>query len=97
MVKTEYNTTEGMTKKLQSSGGKTKVKFYEKCNFDDDMNYRRESGKFQFEEDVFSKDAQIIVKIMHEVLLLVKLLQTESQIRCRYFKYYDLYYAVIKN
>ena len=35
------------------------------------MNYRRHSGTFHFEEDVFSKGAQGFSKIYHEVLLLM--------------------------
>ena len=45
------------------------------------MNYRRQSVAFQFEEDVFSQEAPSISKIYHEVLLIMKLLQTKSQIR----------------
>ena len=32
------------------------------------MNIRRQNGEFQFEEDPFSKGAQNISKIYHEVL-----------------------------
>ena len=34
-----------------------------KCNYYDEMPYRRHSGSFQFEEDLFSKNAERISKI----------------------------------
>ena len=45
------------------------------------MNIRRQTGNFQYEEDVFSKSAPIISKIYHEVLLILKCLQTEPQVK----------------
>ena len=60
------------------------------------MNNRRQSGNFQFEEDPFSKYVQGIGKFYHEVLLLVKFLQTKPQIKNMDIKYYDLFYTVIK-
>ena len=43
---------------LQGLKGKTKLKFDHILSiFDDEMNYRRQSGTFQFEEDFFIKDA----------------------------------------
>ena len=61
------------------------------------MNVRRQSGNFPFEEDPFSKNVQNIGKIYHEVLLMMKILQTKSQVRKMDIRYYDLYYTVIKN
>ena len=52
--------------------------------------------KFQTQEDPFSKNAQGISKIYHEVLLLMKFLQTKSQIKNMNINYYDLYYTVNK-
>ena len=40
------------------------------------MNIRN----FKFEEEAFSKNAQGISKVYHEVLLLVQLLQTKLQV-----------------
>ena len=51
---------------------------------------------FQVQEDPFSKNAQGISKIYHEVLLLMKLLQTKPQVKNMNNNYYDLYYTVIK-
>ena len=61
------------------------------------MNFRRRSGNFQFEEDVFSKGAQGISKIYHEVFLLKKFLQTKPQAKNKNIKYFNFYYTVIKN
>ena len=47
-------------------------------------------------QDPFAKNAQSISKIYHEVLLLMKFLQTKPQIKNMNIKYYDLYYTVIK-
>ena len=44
------------------------------------------------DEDSFAKNAQCISKIYHEVLMLMKFLQTKPRV-----KYYDFYYTVIKN
>ena len=49
------------------------------------------------DEDPFAKIAQGIVKIYHEVLFLMKFLQTKSQVKNMNITYYDLYYTVIKN
>ena len=47
-------------------------------------------------EDPFGKNDQSISKIYHEVLLLMKFLQTKPQVKNMKIKYYDLYYTVIK-
>ena len=44
----------------------------------------------------FSKNAQGIGKIFHEVLLLMEFLQTKPDIKNMKINYIDLYYAVIK-
>ena len=46
--------------------------------------------------DPFSKNAQGISKIYHEVLLLMNFLQTKPQVKKMNIDYYDLYYTVIK-
>ena len=48
------------------------------------------------QQDSFSKNAQIINKIYHEVLLLMKFLQTKPEVKNMNNNYYDLYYTVIK-
>ena len=52
---------------------------------------------FKFEEDKFSKTAQSISKVYHELLLLMKFLQTKPRIKKMIFTYYVLYYTVIRN
>ena len=60
-----------MINKLQQLKGETKLKFYKKIsNYYDNMNTR-------FHEDFFAKNARDVSKIYHEVLKLMKFLQTE--------------------
>ena len=47
-------------------------------------------------EDPFSKNAKGISKIYHEVLLLMKFLQTKPKVKNMNINYFDLYYTVIK-
>ena len=61
------------------------------------MNYRRQCGTFQFDEDVFSKVAEKISKIYHEVILIMKFLQTKPQVKKMYNNFHNLYHTVIKN
>ena len=49
------------------------------------------------DEDLFAKNAQSISKISHEVLLLMKFLQTKPQVKNMNINYFDLYYTVIEN
>ena len=91
MVCTTYNSTEDMINKLQELKGKTKLKFYKNIsNYHDNMNNK-------MDEDPFAKNAQGISKIYHEVLLLMKFLQTKPQVKKMNKKYYDSCYTVIKN
>ena len=79
MVNTTYNSTEDMINKLQSLKGKTKLKFYENIS-----NYYIEMKNKNFQtnnQDPFAKNAQGISKIYHEVLLLMKFLQTKPQVK----------------
>ena len=94
MVNTTYNSTEDMIDKLQSLKGKVKLKLYKNIsNYYIEMNNR----SFQTQDqDPFSKNAQGISKIYHEVLLLMKFLQTKSQANNMNINYYDSYYTVIK-
>ena len=93
MVNTTYNSTEDMINKLQSLKGKTKFKFYKNIS-----NYYTEmkNKNFQSQQDPFSRNAQGISKIYHELLLLIKFLPTEPQVKNMNIKYYALYYTVIK-
>ena len=91
IVKTTYNPTEDMINELQEIKGKTKLKFYKNIsNYYDNMNNT-------FDEDPFAKNAQGISEIYHEMLLLMKYLQTKPQIKNMIIVYYDLYYTVNKN
>ena len=93
MVNTTYNSTEDMINKLPELKGKTKLKFYKNIS-----NYYIEmkNKNFQTQQDPFAKNAEGISKIYHEVLLLMKFLQTEPQVKNMNINYYDLYYTVIK-
>ena len=51
---------------------------------------------FKTQQDPFAKNAQGIIKIYHEVLKLMKFLQTKPQIRNMNINYNDLFYTVIK-
>ena len=93
MNNTTYNSSEDMIDKLQQLKGKTKLKFYENiCNYYNEMKHRN----FQTQEDPFSRNAQGISRIYHELLLLMKFLQTKPQVKKMNINYYDLYYTVIK-
>ena len=93
LVNTNYNSTEDMINKLQELKGKTKLKFHKNIT-----NYYNEmkNKNFQTQQDPFNKNAQGISKIYHEVLLLMKFLQTKPQVKNMNIKYYDLCYTVIK-
>ena len=93
MVDTKYITIEDLINKLQKLKGKTKLKFYKNIN-----NYYTEmkNKNFQTQEDPFSKNAQGISKINHEVLLLMKFLQSKPQVKNLNIICYDLYYTVNK-
>ena len=49
------------------------------------------------DEDPFAKNAQSISRIYHEVLLLMKVLQTKPQNKNMNINNYELYYTAIKN
>ena len=88
MVNTNYNSTEDMIDKLQSLKGKTKLKIFKNIS-----NYYIEMTNKNFQthhENPFSKNAQCISKIYHEVLLLMKFLQTKPQVKNMNINYYDL-------
>ena len=95
MVNTNYNSIEDMIDKLQSLKGKTKLKFFKNIH-----NYYIEMKNKNFQtnnQDPFSRNAEGISKIYHEVLLLMKFLQTKPQVKNMNINYFDLYYTVIKS
>ena len=51
---------------------------------------------FKTQEDPFAKNAQGLSKFQHEVILLMKFLQTKPQVKNMNINYYDLFYTVIK-
>ena len=94
MVNTNYNSTEDMINKLQSLKGKTKLKFYKNIS-----NYYTEMKNKNFQtnnQDPFSKNAQGISRVYHEVLLLMKVLQTKPKVKNMNINFHDLYNTVIK-
>ena len=44
----------------------------------------------RMDEDPFSKNAQLICKIYHEIVMLMKFLQTKPQVKDMKINYYDL-------
>ena len=76
-----------MINKLQLLKGKTKFKFYK-----DISNYYIEmkNKNFQTQQDPFCKNAEGISKVYHEVLLVMKFLQTKPQVKNMNMKYFDL-------
>ena len=93
MVNTNYNLTEDMIDKLQSLKGKIKLKFYKNIsNYYIEMKNRN----FQIQEDPFAKNAQGISKIYHEVLLLMRYLQTKPQVKNMNINYYDFIILLLK-
>ena len=61
LINTTYNSTDDMINKLQQLKCKTNVKFYKnKSNYYDEMSIKN----FRFEEDLFSKNAQSISKVL---------------------------------
>ena len=58
--------------------GKTNLKsFKNMSNYYDELNIRN----FKFEEDPLSKNSQGISKNYHEIILLMKFLQTKPQVK----------------
>ena len=83
---------------MQQLKGRTKLTFCQnKSYYYDELNIRRQSGSFQLEEGPFSKGAHGKAKIMHEVKVLLKFLQTKHEIENIINNFYDLFFTVIKN
>ena len=73
IVYTNYNTTQDMINELQIAKGESKLNFHQNIsNYYDEMNYRRQSVYVQSEKNPFSKNAESISKIYHEVIILMK-------------------------
>ena len=49
--------------------------------------YRRQSGTFQSEEDLFSKNEERITKLYLQVMLLLKVLLTDPQVKRNNFNF----------
>ena len=49
---------------------------------------------FRFEEDPFSKNAEGIGKVYHEVLMLMKFLQTKPQVKNMNINYILFFYII---
>ena len=54
------------------------------------MNYMRQINILIFDEDPFSKGAKVIAMIMHEVIISMKFIQTNPQVRSWNINYFDL-------
>ena len=68
--------------KLQQLKCKTKINFYQEIgNYYDEMNYRRQSGTFQFEEDPSSKNVQGVGKTHHGVFLSRNFSETKPSVK----------------
>ena len=74
------------------------MKFYQNdSNYSGELNYGRQSNTFQFEEDLFAKNAQGISRIFHKTLLTKKVVQTRPQPKSMNKNNYDSFCTVIKN
>ena len=93
MVNTTYNKTEDMIIKLQSLKGKIKLKFYKIISI---CYIEMKNRHFQTQEDLFTKNAQGIIKIYPEVLFLMKFSQTKPPVKNMNINYFELYYNVVK-
>ena len=78
MVNINYTSTEDMIIKLQSLKGKTKLKFYKNIST---YYHEMKNKNFRTQQDPFARNAQGISTIYHEVLLLMKFLQTKPQVK----------------
>ena len=91
MVNTIKRSTQEMIDKIQQLKRRTKLKFYKKIS-----NYY-DNIFISMDKDHFAKSSQSISKLYHEVLLLMKFLQTKPQVKNINIICYDLLYTVIKN
>ena len=90
MDNTTYKSTEDVINYPEEIKGKTKLKIFKNISlYYNNMNIK-------VVEDPFARNAQGLSKIDHEVLLLMKFLQTKSQVKNMNINQFDLYYTVIK-
>ena len=75
MVNTTYNSTGDKISKYEELEGKTKLKF---CK---NVSIYYNNKNIRMDEDLFAINAQSFSKIYHEVLLLMKFLQTKPQVK----------------
>ena len=88
MVIAEYNSSETMIDNSQNLKVKTTLKNYPILSiFYNQKMYRRQSGTFQSEEDLFSKNEERITKLYLQVMLLLKVLLTEPQVKRNNFNF----------
>ena len=82
MVFAEYNSSQNMIDNSQNLKVKTTPKNYPNLSiFYNEKMYRRQSGTFQSEKDLFSKNEERITKLYLQVMLLMKVLLTEPQVK----------------
>ena len=82
MVNAEYNSSQYMVNSLQNLKVKSTLKIYPSIsNYHNEMKYRRQSGTFQSEEELFNKNEERITKLYFQVMLLLKVLLTEPQVK----------------
>ena len=92
-VNIAYLSLNNVIDKLQQLKGR-KLKFYKNIS-----DYYKEMKNKNFKSnkiDPFSKKAKGVAKIYHEVLLLMEFFQTKLDFKNMNYKYYDLYYTVVK-
>ena len=88
MVFAEYNSSQNMIDNSQNSKVKTILENYPNLSiFYNEKMYRRQSGTFQSEEDLFSKNEERITKLYLQVMLLLKVLLTEPQVKRNNFNF----------
>ena len=64
---------------MQNLEWKTRLKLHKnRGNYYDQKNYKRPSNTFMFEEDPFSKGAQVIALIMHEAFVIDEISTQET-------------------
>ena len=98
MVNCTYIPTEDMIYKLQSLKDKIKLKYNQNLsNYYEEVNYRRQSGTFRFEEDPFGNKVEGIGENYQELLTIMNILQTKPQVKNMNFEYNDLFYTVKEN
>ena len=82
MVIAGYNSSQNMIDNSQNLKVKTTPKNYPNLSiFYNEKMYRRQSGTFQSEKDLFSKNEERITKLYLQVMLLMKVLLTEPQVK----------------